>query len=188
MANDEIVNIKLALPPPIKFEIEGVGVRTISGLITMQEALEVRALDQDMEVAEAAMYVAANAAAELQTSTDSEAMGDAIASAQAAMIGFEDAVNALSAKLLSLFQQNHPEMDSLPIDSKNARLMVAVVWRRAFGASKEDLERMASAMQGEDDEDGAPPTKPTPSRTSRNGSTASAKRTAAPRGSGSRSR
>lgn len=187
--SEDIVNIKLALPPPIKLDIEGVGVRTISGRITMEEVLEIRQLDQDMEVAEAGMYAAANTANELRNSTDPNAMGDAIISAQAAMVDFENAVHALSDRLLGLFQQNHPEMDSLPLDSGGARLLVAVLWRRAFGASRDDLEAMAKAMQNDDDEgDGAPPTKPKARPTSRNGSTASAKRTAAPRQSGSRSR
>lgn len=188
MASDDIVNIKLALPPPIKFEIEGVGVRTISGRITMEEVLEIRQLDQDMEVAEAGMYAAANTANELRNSTDPNAMGEAIIAAQGAMIHFEDAVHALSDKLLMLFQQNHPEMDALPLDSNGARLLVAVLWRRAFGASRDDLEAMAKQMQNEDEGDGVPPTKPKARPTSRNGSTASAKRTAAPRQGGSRSR
>lgn len=187
MANDEIVNIRLALPPPIKFDIEGVGVRTITGRISMEDVLEIRALDQDMEVAEAAMYVAANAASELQLSKDAEAMGAAIIEAQGAIIAFQDAVRELSDRLLSLFQQNHPDMESLPLDAPEAKLMVAVLWRRAMGATKDDLEAMAKAMQDTDEADGAPPTKPA-RPTSRNGSTASAKRTAAPRPGGSKSR
>lgn len=186
--SEDVVNIHLALPPPIKFEIEGLGARYISGRISMGDALEVRQLDQDMGKAEAAMYEAVGAASEASDGDDADKIGDAVVAAQEAIVAFEGAVDALSARLLGLFQVKHPDMTELPVDAANARMIVTVLWRRAFGASKAELELLGQQAQTDED-DGVPPTKSPPrASTSRNGSTASAKRSGTRRTTGSTSR
>lgn len=172
--NNDIVNIPLARPKPISFDLGDGVTLTISGRISMGDALDVNNLVTELQVAETGMYARLGEVASADAATAD--LSEIQASLADAAKGFDDAVNALSEKQLELFRVNHPDLAELPYGADAALIIGQVIWRRAFGATDDELKRLGEAAQSED---GDPPTRPKPPArsTSRNGSTASAKRT-----------
>lgn len=186
----DTININLAIPTPIEFNLGAGGKWKINGNISMRDALQLRRLDADLDAKNAAMLDVVMTAGRL--SEDGTLTGPKLAKLESdvddAILAFEDAVGALEGRILSLFSAEGHDTSNLRLGHTAARQIAAVAWQRAFGATDEAL----AAMGAEDDkeEGNDPPTK-RPSRarsTGQKSSSASAKRSAArPRG-GSTSR
>jgi hypothetical protein len=177
----DIVNIELALPSPIRIVI-GEDTYTISGDVSFRDGLRTNQLltaRQDRWNDSQAAFVAAQVAREVGAPID-----DVIALAEKAsdaVIAYEEAGDELLAHLDRLLKAYDPKQSSEKLSTGVIDRIAGIVWSRAMGADDATLEAM-----GDKEENGAVP--PPNRSTRRNGSTASAKRTAAGRRNGSTSR
>lgn len=169
---EDIVNIELAVPRPIRFNI-GPYSRVVSGLTPFVKALEGLRLVEDME---RTLVAQQQSAAELETAraAGSPDFEERRTAAMAALDEHLETVRDLNDWCNSLWQSE----DAIDLDYPQMQEIVARIYLRAYG--------VVGDAPAAGDGDG-PPTNGNPS-TSQRSSTRSARSTAAARRSGSRNR
>lgn len=178
----DIVNIELAVPSPICFKI-GEDSYTISGDISFRDGLATnRLLTRRQELWDASQR-AFQAAQDAREAGDMAAMEKRAQEASDAVVAYETAGDELLEHIDRLLKAYDPKQSAEKFGTSVVDRIAGVIWSRAMGADDAVLEAM-----GDRDEDGAPSGPPPKRSTSRNGSTASARPTAAARRNGSRSR
>lgn len=178
----DIVNIDLALPAPIRFKI-GADTYTISGDISFRNGLRTNQLIMERQRLFDESQRAVGDAILARENGDNEEMEVRGAESQELLVKYEEAGDALLAHIEMLLKAHDSKQSAAKLSTATIDRMAGVIWSRAMGATDEQLERLGD----KEEEVTGPPIKPNRS-TRRNGSTASAKRTAAARQSGSRSR
>lgn len=178
----DIVNIELAVPSPIRIAI-GEDAYTISGYISFRDGLQTNRLlterQRCWEVSQAIFREVQARRLEGASMEDVVKLADEAANG---VIAFEEAGDALLAHIDYLLKDYDPKQSSERLSAEVIDRMASIIWARAMGADDEALEAMGDREDGE--QSGPPPKR----STSRNGSTASARPTAAARRTGSRSR
>jgi hypothetical protein len=173
---DDVVNIHLAAPRPIRFEI-GPDAVTISGAISMRRGLETRQLLTELDEAAVQMDVKVAAAGDLAVglrdgSVEIEKAIEIGKEAEDAVVAYEEKGDEIIEHIRSLIASYDPKQKIPDLDMNAAQQIAATVWRRAMGATDSQLETPAPG-------DADPPTQNRSQRrsTSRAGSTSSVKPT-----------
>lgn len=178
----DIVNIELAVPSPIRFVI-GEDTYTISGNISFRDGLQTnRLLTRRQECWDASQIAFRRANQAREEGVDIEHVSALADEASAAVVAFEEAGDELLHHVDRLLKDYDPKQSADRLSTNVIDRVAGIIWSRAMGADDETLEAMGDRDEG--GQAGPPPKR----STSRNGSTASARPTAAARRSGSKSR